>query len=116
MCDRNYTKYVSAYKYNKKQHLFLILGCFDLLLDAEKCKFGIEMSSTMGTGLMGGSGMFFGSGATPSTMSPSQTPSWSNTPQHPDWSPSGQSKKRNKINTYIQIYTTFNLESLQLVE
>ncbi|KAL1464908.1 hypothetical protein WDU94_004513 [Cyamophila willieti] len=45
-------------------------GCFDLLLDAEKCKDGIEIP--LATGMMGGpAGMFFGSAATPSSMSPS---------------------------------------------
>jgi hypothetical protein len=37
---------------------------FDLLLDAEKCKFGIEIPMNVGAGMMGG-GMFFGvSGST----------------------------------------------------
>lgn len=63
-------------------------GCFDLLLDAEKCKYGIEIQSTMGPDLMSGTGMFFGAGSTPSTLSPSRTP-WlmSGTPQHVAWSP-----------------------------
>lgn len=66
-------------------------GCFDLLLDAEKCKYGIEIQSTMGPGIIG-TGMFFGAGTTPSTQSPNQTP-WSQiqTPHHPEWSPPGQS-------------------------
>ncbi|KAH3803781.1 hypothetical protein DPMN_132148 [Dreissena polymorpha] len=29
-------------------------GCFDLLLDAEKCKYGMEIPNTMGPGMMGG--------------------------------------------------------------
>ncbi|KAL9705875.1 hypothetical protein quinque_009393 [Culex quinquefasciatus] len=45
-------------------------GCFDLLLDAEKCKLGMEIPHTS---IMGSSGMFFGPGATPS-MSPAMTP------------------------------------------
>ncbi|KAI4468651.1 dna-directed rna polymerase [Holotrichia oblita] len=44
-------------------------GCFDLLLDAEKCKKGIAIPQANGGDLMA-SGMFFGSAATPS-MSPS---------------------------------------------
>ncbi|XP_012276630.1 DNA-directed RNA polymerase II subunit RPB1 [Orussus abietinus] len=48
-------------------------GCFDLLLDAEKCKAGIEIPMAVGGGVMGGAGMFFGSAATPS-MSPQMTP------------------------------------------
>lgn len=43
-------------------------GCFDLLLDAEKCKMGIAIPQAQGGDLMS-SGMFFGSAATPS-MSP----------------------------------------------
>uniref|UniRef100_A0A1B6E299 DNA-directed RNA polymerase subunit n=1 Tax=Clastoptera arizonana TaxID=38151 RepID=A0A1B6E299_9HEMI len=66
-------------------------GCFDLLLDAEKCKAGIEIPLNMGMGMMGGGGMFFGSAATPS-MSPQMTP-WIQgaTPSYPGgssaWSP-----------------------------
>ena len=33
-------------------------GCFDLLLDAEKCKQGIEIPLSIGAGM--GTGMFFG--------------------------------------------------------
>ncbi|XP_039291023.1 DNA-directed RNA polymerase II subunit RPB1 [Nilaparvata lugens] len=83
-------------------------GCFDLLLDAEKCKEGFEISASMGVGMMDGSGMYFGSAATPS-MSPSRTPwqhagtpaygvtAWSPgegsgmTPGAPGFSPSGSS-------------------------
>lgn len=43
-------------------------GCFDLLLDAEKCKMGIPIPQTNGVDLMN-TGMFFGSAATPG-MSP----------------------------------------------
>lgn len=80
-------------------------GCFDLLLDAEKCKDGIEIP--LATGMMGGpAGMFFGSAATPSSMSPQMTP-WaqstpaynalcspgtSMTPGGPGFSPSGSSE------------------------
>lgn len=53
--------------------LFPHAGCFDLLLDAEKCKAGIEIPMAVGAGMMGGAGMFFGSAATPS-MSPQMTP------------------------------------------
>lgn len=61
-------------------------GCFDLLLDAEKCKLGMEIPHTS---IMGATGMFFGPGATPS-MSPSMTP-WqqSQTPGYGEWSPTG---------------------------
>ncbi|KAK0182048.1 hypothetical protein PV327_000219 [Microctonus hyperodae] len=48
-------------------------GCFDLLLDAEKCKSGIEIPMAVGGGMMGCATMLFGSGATPS-MSPQMTP------------------------------------------
>ncbi|CAH1982162.1 unnamed protein product [Acanthoscelides obtectus] len=44
-------------------------GCFDLLLDAEKCKLGIPIAQAHGTDIMS-SGMFFGSAATPSSLSP----------------------------------------------
>ena len=63
-----------------------------MLLDAEKCKFGIEIPMSVGAGMMGGGGMFFGSAATPS-MSPNMTP-WAQgaTPAyHSSWSP-GNSK------------------------
>ncbi|XP_055313031.1 DNA-directed RNA polymerase II subunit RPB1 [Sitodiplosis mosellana] len=63
-------------------------GCFDLLLDAEKCKFGIEIQSTMGPGPFGATGMFFGA-ATPSTLSPGRTPWLTQTPSHPEASPMG---------------------------
>ena len=61
-----------------------------MLLDAEKCKAGIEIP--MGAVGIGGTGMFFGSAATPST-SPSHTP-WNNgaTPNFGSqsaWSPGG---------------------------
>nr|CAD7194309.1 unnamed protein product [Timema douglasi] len=67
-------------------------GCFDLLLDAEKCKAGIEIPMSVGAGMVGGAGMFFGSAATPS-MSPQLTP-WnqSSTPAYGSgsfWSPGG---------------------------
>lgn len=52
---------------------FIVSGCFDLLLDAEKCKAGIEIPMAVGAGVMGTAGMFFGSVATPS-MSPQMTP------------------------------------------
>lgn len=69
---------------------FFFTGCFDLLLDAEKCKHGIEIPSNIGPSLMGGSGMFFGAVSTPS-MSPPMTP-WHqyNTPRY--YSPSGPCK------------------------
>ncbi|CAH1781896.1 unnamed protein product [Owenia fusiformis] len=68
-------------------------GCFDLMLDAEKCKHGMEIPTNIGGGMMGpgvGTGMFFGSAGTPSAgMSPQMTP-WSsgNTPNYASaWSP-----------------------------
>ena len=68
-----------------------ITGCFDLLLDAEKCKHGMEMGG-LGVGMGVGGGMYFGVG-TPS-MTPLMTP-WSNqnTPGYGSsvWSP-GQGK------------------------
>ncbi|XP_049853446.1 DNA-directed RNA polymerase II subunit RPB1 [Schistocerca gregaria] len=63
-------------------------GAFDLLLDADKCKAGIEIPMSVGAGMMGGAGMFFGSAATPS-MSPQMTP-WNQgtTPAYNSgWSP-----------------------------
>ena len=41
-------------------------ACFDLLLDSEKCKYGIEIPMNVGVGMMGGGGMFFGAAASPS--------------------------------------------------
>ncbi|KFM80989.1 DNA-directed RNA polymerase II subunit RPB1, partial [Stegodyphus mimosarum] len=62
-------------------------GAFDLLLDAEKCKYGIEIPLA---GAMGGPGVFFGSVASPSSgMSPQMTP-WNQggTPAYANaWSP-----------------------------
>ncbi|CAL8094787.1 unnamed protein product [Orchesella dallaii] len=66
-------------------------GCFDLLLDAEKCKYGIELPMGPGPdGMLGLGGTFFGSAATPSANSPQATP-WNQgaTPMYGDvWSPS----------------------------
>ena len=39
-------------------------ACFDLLLDAEQCKQGIEIPMNGGAGMMGG-GMFFGAAQSP---------------------------------------------------
>ncbi|CAB4056972.1 RPB1 [Lepeophtheirus salmonis] len=81
---------------------------FDLLLDAEKCKYGIEIPMNAAGGMMGGPGLFFGSAASPSaSMTPGMTPwaagatpgyvsAWSPpgsgmTPGGPGFSPSGQS-------------------------
>lgn len=50
-----------------------------MLLDAEKCKVGIEIPMAVGAGVMGTAGMFFGSVATPS-MSPQMTPWMGATP------------------------------------
>ncbi|EDW51400.1 DNA-directed RNA polymerase II subunit RPB1 [Drosophila sechellia] len=62
-------------------------GCFDLLLDAEKCRFGIEIPNTLGNSMLGGAAMFIGGGSTPS-MTPPMTP-WvnCNTPRY--FSPPG---------------------------
>jgi DNA-directed RNA polymerase II subunit RPB1 len=51
-------------------------GCFDLLLDAEKCKYGMEVAPGMGD-MMAGPGMFFGGGVSPTAvggMTPAMTP------------------------------------------
>ncbi|XP_013419697.1 DNA-directed RNA polymerase II subunit RPB1-like isoform X2 [Lingula anatina] len=67
-------------------------GSFDLLLDAEKCKAGMEIPTNVGGGMMGpgaGTGMFFGSAGSPtSAMSPAMTP-WAQgaTPSYGAWSP-----------------------------
>ncbi|XP_074658521.1 DNA-directed RNA polymerase II subunit RPB1-like [Tubulanus polymorphus] len=67
-------------------------GCFDLMLDAEKCKHGMEIPTNLGMmGPGGATGMFFGAGASPSSagMSPQMTP-WGSgaTPGYASaWSP-----------------------------
>lgn len=61
-------------------------GCFDLLLDSDKCKLGVEIPTTLGPSMIGGTAMFYGEAATPS-MSPSMTP-WTNTPMS-EWHGSG---------------------------
>lgn len=68
-------------------------GSFDLLLDAEKCKYGMEIPTNVGPGMLGtgiGSGMFYGSGSSPmNQVSPEMTP-WITgaTPGYPgSWSP-----------------------------
>ena len=40
------------------ENIIMGTACFDLLLDAEKCKFGIEIPMNIGAGMMGG-GVFF---------------------------------------------------------
>ncbi|KAI0233692.1 DNA-directed RNA polymerase II subunit RPB1 [Lamellibrachia satsuma] len=67
-------------------------GSFDLMLDAEKCKEGMEIPTNIGGSMMGpGAGMFFGSAASPSSTigSPQMTP-WAQgaTPSFQSWSPS----------------------------
>uniref|UniRef100_A0A8C3N8R1 DNA-directed RNA polymerase subunit n=1 Tax=Geospiza parvula TaxID=87175 RepID=A0A8C3N8R1_GEOPR len=66
-------------------------GCLDLLLDAEKCKHGMEIPSALpGLGVGGPTGMFFGSAPSPmGGMSPAMTP-WNQgaTPAYGAWSPS----------------------------
>lgn len=87
------------------------IGCFDLLLDAEKCKFGIEIQNTIGPGPFGATGMYFGAGATPSNLSPGRTP-WlqHQTPAHPDFSPSGP-RKCDLFDIILRVlYLNFNAE------
>ena len=51
-------------------------GCFDLLLDAEKCKYGMEVAPGMGD-MLAGPGMFFGGGVSPTAggaTTPAMTP------------------------------------------
>ena len=67
-------------------------ACFDLLLDAEKCKFGIENPMNIGAGMMGG-GMIFGAAHSPGqAMTPGMSP-WAEeaTPVYGRsvWSPAG---------------------------
>merc|ERR1719187_2869227 len=67
-------------------------ACFDLLLDSERCKFGIEIPMNVGAGMMGG-GMFFGAAHSPGqAMTPGMTP-WAEgaTPAYGGsvWSPAG---------------------------
>ncbi|PIO76814.1 RNA polymerase Rpb1, domain 7 [Teladorsagia circumcincta] len=69
-------------------------GCFDLVLDAEKCKYGIEVSTMMG--MYGGLGQF-GTAHSPasSSMSPVSTP-WNGgmTPGYgAGWSPIGSGRE-----------------------
>ncbi|XP_064638126.1 DNA-directed RNA polymerase II subunit RPB1-like [Lineus longissimus] len=68
-------------------------GSFDLMLDAEKCKHGMEIPTNIGGMMMGGegvTGMFFGGGASPAAgASPQMTP-WNQgaTPSYASaWSP-----------------------------
>ncbi|BFZ06570.1 hypothetical protein BsWGS_09609 [Bradybaena similaris] len=50
-------------------------GCFELLLDADKCKSGIELPVNILSGHMAGTSMFYGTGGSPSSsMSPQMTP------------------------------------------
>lgn len=41
-------------------------GCFDLVLDADKCKPGMEIQA--GNGLLGGGGLYFAGGASPARL------------------------------------------------
>ena len=70
-------------------------GSFDLLLDAEKCKHGMEIPTNIGAGpgagpVGAGMGMFFGSAGSPTSSmgSPQMTP-WGQgaTPAYGAWSP-----------------------------
>ncbi|KMR03013.1 dna-directed rna polymerase ii subunit rpb1 [Lasius niger] len=68
-------------------------GCFDLLLDAEKCKSGIEIPMAVGAG-MGTAGMFFGSvTGISNSMSPQMTPWMGATPGYGASSMSPEDKK-----------------------
>ncbi|KAK3699426.1 hypothetical protein QZH41_018587, partial [Actinostola sp. cb2023] len=67
-------------------------GCFDLMLDAEKCKYGMEIATNiMGPGMggpMAGTGVFYGAAGSPSAMSPPTTPWNVATPAYAEaWSP-----------------------------
>uniref|UniRef100_T1GP50 DNA-directed RNA polymerase subunit n=1 Tax=Megaselia scalaris TaxID=36166 RepID=T1GP50_MEGSC len=76
-------------------------GCFDLLLDAEKCKNGIDFPTTMGALGLGNAGVFFGVGSTPARTpwaATGATPSYFSSPGQmagmtpgPSFSPSAQS-------------------------
>lgn len=77
-------------------------GCFDLLLDAEKCKAGIEIPIAVGAGVMGSAGMFFGSVPGISSMSPQMTPWMGATPGY-----GASSMSPGKF--YILIFISFNL-------
>merc|ERR1719290_292811 len=59
-------------------------ACFDLLLDSEKCKLGIEIPMNIGGGIGPGGGMFFGAVSSPGMGS-------GMTPGGPGFSPSGAS-------------------------
>lgn len=74
-------------------------GCFDLLLDAEKCRFGIEIPNSLGSSMLGGAAMFIGGGSTPS-MTPPMTP-WVNchTPRY--FSPPGHGKFRSASHSLV---------------
>ncbi|GMR32516.1 hypothetical protein PMAYCL1PPCAC_02711 [Pristionchus mayeri] len=67
-------------------------GCFDLVLDAEKCKLGMEIPLNLGGAGFGGAGLFGGQSPASSSMSPASTP-WASgvTPGYGGaaWSPSG---------------------------
>lgn len=80
-------------------------GCFDLLLDAEKCRFGIEIPNSLGSSMLGGAAMFIGGGSTPS-MTPPMTP-WVNchTPRY--FSPPGHGKFRSA--SYSLFYSPVSL-------
>uniref|UniRef100_T1IWA4 DNA-directed RNA polymerase subunit n=1 Tax=Strigamia maritima TaxID=126957 RepID=T1IWA4_STRMM len=51
-------------------------GCFDLILDAEKCKFGMEIPMNLPGAVMGDSSMFFGSAISPTSAGGSQMTPW----------------------------------------
>lgn len=77
-------------------------GCFDLLLDAEKCRFGIEIPNSLGSSMLGGAAIFMGGGSTPS-MTPPMTP-WVNchTPRY--FSPSGHGKLPLSLPLYCHLF------------
>lgn len=86
-------------------------GCFDLLLDAEKCRFGIEIPNSLGSSMLGGAAMFIGGGSTPS-MTPPMTP-WVNchTPRY--FSPPGHGKLYEYCLLFYAQLTSFALFRFQ---
>ena len=63
-----------------------------MLLDAEKCRYGIETANTLGSSVVGGAAMSFGAVATDTMSPPRNYRVVCGTPKY--LSPSGQSKFR----------------------
>ena len=90
-------------------------GCFDLLLDAEKCKQGIEIPLSIGAGM--GTGMFFGSAATPMAgMSPQMTP-WNQvaTPAYGSVWSLGLSNEPKLFSNFTELQSNIYHHTVQLV-